>query len=135
MSGFFFAYRIRMELAKARQKFHQHKSGAKSRGIDFQFTFEQWLAEWGDKLDQIGRHEDQYGMCRIMDCGPYAPGNVYIGTPKRNAHTRRLVNFDRKIQQRVAEERARGPNPIPDECEQNPWLPDELRPYSSYMKW
>lgn len=115
-----------MDAAEAKRKYEQHRRGAKARGIGFDLSFAEWLAVWGDDLDQRGRGRDQLGMCRVMDKGPYAVGNVFIGTPKRNAHTRRLVTADRKIKllQSLQEP---APPPDVDEEAENPWLPDELR--------
>lgn len=118
-----------MDQATAKRRYQQHKNGATDRGIGFELTFEQWLAEWGDKLNQRGVGREQYGMCRVMDKGPYAVGNVYIGTPKRNAHTRRVVAADECIKTLRQEQ---CPEPPPDEIDENPWLPDELRGHKSW---
>lgn len=82
--------------SQARRLYAGHKSGAKRRGIGFELTFEQWMGIWGDKLSQRGRRMDQLGMCRINDEGPYAVGNVYLGTPARNGASRRMALENRK---------------------------------------
>lgn len=82
-----------MDLTKSSQRsaYNQHKKNAKRRGIDFLLTFDQWLDIWGDKIEQRGPRSWQLGMCRINDSGPYAVGNVYLGTPARNAASRRMA--------------------------------------------
>lgn len=120
-----------MELAEAKRKFEQHKARATRAGIGFELTFAEWLAIWGDDLDRRGVHRDQLGMCRVMDRGPYAVGNVFIGTPKRNAHTRRLVHADRIIKDVQAQQQAEPPPDFDEEAE-NPWLPEELRAHRSW---
>lgn len=122
-----------MDIEKAKRRYASHRNGAKKRGIGFELTFEEWLRVWGDKLDRCGVAPDKFGMCRVMDRGPYAVGNVFIGTPKRNAHTRKLVRHDEKMQ-RLREEAARVPEPPPDPDweEENPWLPEEFKPRNSW---
>jgi hypothetical protein len=82
-----------MSLSKSfvRAKYHSHKYCAKARGIEFLLTFEEWLSIWGDKIEQRGVRSWQLGMCRINDSGPYAVGNVYLGTPARNGASRRMA--------------------------------------------
>lgn len=86
---------MQISQSAARHKYVQHKSRAKKRGIEFKLTFEQWRDIWGDKLDQIGVRAWQLGMCRINDSGAYEVGNVYLGTPARNAASRRMANENR----------------------------------------
>jgi hypothetical protein len=116
-----------MELSEAKRRFSNHKSNAKRRGIGFELTFEQWMQVWGDKLDRMGTGRDQYGMCRAMDSGPYAVDNVFIGSPKRNAHTRSIVRFGERMRcaQAANFSKASYDDDAPEE--DNPWLPDELK--------
>lgn len=123
-----------MDAQTAKRRFNQRKASAKRRGIGFELTFEQWLSVWGDKLDERGTRAHQYVMCRVMDKGPYALGNVSIGKPKNNAHTRRLVAHDRRMLESwaaAAQSTADCP-PDPTWEEQNPWLPEEFELKSSY---
>jgi len=66
------------------------KGRSKRRGIEFQFTYEEWLAWWEKALAEHGPHakrgkgKDLLVMCRIGDRGPYAADNVYCGTPAQN---------------------------------------------------
>jgi len=64
----------------------QHKSNAKTRGIDFLFTFEQWRDWWiaTGKWDQRGRGRGKYCMRRRGDIGPYSIDNVFCGTNEDN---------------------------------------------------
>ncbi len=78
--------------SQARDKFYAHRARAKSRGIEFKLTFEEWRAVWGDKLDQCGVKQWNLGMCRIGDKGAYEVGNVYLGNPARNGASRRMSN-------------------------------------------
>jgi len=66
-------------------RYTRHKCNAKRRGIEFAITFEDWIRIW--------RLSHFYGlpgaaMCRYFDTGPYAVGNVYIGTKARNTRDR-----------------------------------------------
>ncbi len=70
------------------KRFQQHRRGAKTRGIGFELTFSQWLAIWGDRIDQVGTRRGQYVMCRMNDMGPYAVGNCYIATGTHNLSVR-----------------------------------------------
>jgi hypothetical protein len=122
-----------MDIAKAKLRFQQHRYNAKARGIGFELTFEQWLAEWGDKIDQRGQGIDEYQMCRVMDRGPYAAGNVFIGTPKRNGHTRRIAYAKRLTDSLRTELQANPEPPYDSEWEdENPWLPTEFKPRNAW---
>ena len=75
-------------LKKAKEKFRDHKFGAKKRGIDFQFTFDQWYKLWIESghWEQRGTHSGDYCMGRHGDVGPYSADNVSIITVKKNAN-------------------------------------------------
>lgn len=64
----------------------QHKSNAKTRGIEMLMTFEQWKSVWADsgKFEERGRGAEKYCMCRVGDLGHYELGNVFIAKNKRN---------------------------------------------------
>ncbi len=68
------------------------KANAKSRGIDWEFTFQTWIETWGTNIDNRGGGKEQLCMCRKLDNGPYSPGNVYIDTNSANSHDRKLSN-------------------------------------------
>lgn len=73
-------------LKKYRRLYRYQVSGARRRRIAWQFTFEQWLAWWGDDIHQRGGGNDMNSlvMCRRGDCGPYHPDNVYKATRREN---------------------------------------------------
>ena len=76
-----------MERSKVpKNAFHQQKSNAKSREIEWLLTFEEWWQIWkhSGKWSKRGRSKGQYCMCRIGDKGPYAKGNVKIATVSAN---------------------------------------------------
>ncbi len=64
--------------------FCDQKGHAKTRGIPFLFTFDQWVEWWGDDYAKRGRTRDALQMCRHGDIGPYAPWNVYKATLIQN---------------------------------------------------
>jgi hypothetical protein len=68
------------EVRIARRKYRWHKNGAKSRGIDFLFTFEEWYDFWlqSGHWHERGKLSGQYAMARHNDIGPYQLGNVCI---------------------------------------------------------
>jgi hypothetical protein len=74
------------ELIDANKKFLVHKNRSKSKGIDFEFTFDEWLSMWIDSghWHERGKCKGQYVMSRINDTGPYKIGNVYINTHANN---------------------------------------------------
>jgi len=57
--------------------FHKQKHHAKKRGIEFLFTFEEWMRWWGSDLGRRGRGADDLCMGRYADEGSYERGNVY----------------------------------------------------------
>jgi hypothetical protein len=59
-----------------KHKYHSQHNTAKCRGIEWQFTFETWLAWWGDDIVNRGKQKGQLVMARIGDVGPYHPDNV-----------------------------------------------------------
>ena len=76
-------------------KFNQHRCNARSRGIEFLFTFEEWLKVWEDALgpdwmSKRGVGKGKHVMARFKDEGPYAPGNVEIITHPENVRTRKM---------------------------------------------
>src|SRR5258708_20675452 len=69
-----------------RIKFKAHKDNARSRGIPFELTFEQWMSIWRNsgRLSQRGRGRGEFVMARFGDIGPYAVDNVQIVTTGQN---------------------------------------------------
>lgn len=60
------------------------KGQAKSRGIPFELTFEEWWELWEPYWDNRGKGQDNYCMGRYKDEGAYAVGNVSIITCREN---------------------------------------------------
>jgi hypothetical protein len=61
-------------------KFHHQRRNAKTRGIPFLMTFDQWKAIWleSGKWEQRGFRRGQYVMSRLGDRGAYVTGNVKV---------------------------------------------------------
>ena len=70
----------------ARSQWRQHKGNAKTRGVPFLLTFDEWWTvwKWSGKWHQRGTHEGQYCMSRFRDRGAYEIGNVFINLFARN---------------------------------------------------
>lgn len=68
-------------------KYKKQKYNAKSRNIEWLFTYETWYDWWKStgKLNERGVSALEYCMCRIRDTGPYSPQNVYCATNSQNA--------------------------------------------------
>ncbi len=62
---------------------HARKAAIK-RGIDWQFTLEEWKKVWVDSGHWEERGPLGYQMCRYGDCGPYHKDNVYIAFHTQN---------------------------------------------------
>lgn len=91
-SGLFHFYpRELMDRSSARLRYAQHKKNAAARGIEWEFTFEEWCEIWEPHWERRGHHKDQLGMCRTRDEGSYRPDNVRLDTPKGNAGDRVLM--------------------------------------------
>ena len=73
-----------MDLTIAKKKYHVHKGGATARGIEWHFTFETWLAWWGNDWPNRGNRSGQLVMARKNDTGPYHPDNVEKITSNQN---------------------------------------------------
>lgn len=58
------------------------------RGIEWQFTFESWLAWWGDDIVNRGQGTGKLVMARYNDLGPYHPDNVRKATHNQNSKER-----------------------------------------------
>jgi len=76
-------------LKSKRYLLSDHKAHAKSRDIEFFFTYEEWLAWWVEQLGPEwkslrGRKRGQYVMARFGDKGPYLKDNVKCITHGQN---------------------------------------------------
>lgn len=74
-----------MDRSTARLRYAQHKASAAKRGIEWEFTFEEWWEIWEAHWADRGPHKDGKVMCRTHDKGPYRPDNVRIDSPRGNA--------------------------------------------------
>lgn len=68
-------------------KYGNQKDSAKRRGVEWQFTFEEWMRVWIDsgKWEMRGRGKGQYCMARHGDVGPYNTSNVSIILSQKNS--------------------------------------------------
>jgi len=72
-------------MAKEFYKKYQHqKWRAEARGIDWQFTYDEWLVWWGADITLRGRQSGDLVMARIGDVGPYSPANCVKLTCNKN---------------------------------------------------
>lgn len=73
--------------------YNKQKCNAHERGVEFLLTFDQWWDIWAKSghWAQRGNRKGRYCMCRHGDEGPYAKGNVYIGTWSANTAERNRV--------------------------------------------
>jgi hypothetical protein len=74
-------------------KFKSQRNGAAARGIDWQFTYDEWVAWWGDDIKYRGNTKNNLVMARYGDTGPYHPDNVYKA--KMYENTAEWSNSDR----------------------------------------
>ncbi|KAB2970315.1 hypothetical protein [Zoogloea sp.] len=58
------------------------RNTAKTRGISFDLSFDEWLNVWlsSGRLTERGKGKDRYCMSRINDEGAYEVSNVFIQT-------------------------------------------------------
>jgi len=75
---------MKEEMLEYKQQFNDHYKNAKKRGIEFQFTYEEWVAWWGDDITARGNKQGQLVMARHGDIGPYHPDNVRKATQEEN---------------------------------------------------
>jgi hypothetical protein len=80
-------------------------SGAKKRGIGWEFTIADWWMVWdlSGKWLERGNRSGRYVMARFGDVGPYAVWNVRIATHEENLAEARITTKAKK--QRVANQR------------------------------
>lgn len=85
--------------AKYRRQYSFQKCTAKYRGIEWQFTYDQWIDWWGDDIANRGCRRGQLVMARNGDVGPYHPDNVRKITHGANvaeAQTGRVFSIERR---------------------------------------
>ena len=84
----------------------QHKSNAKTRGVEFLFTLEQWRDWWiaTGKWELRGRGRGKYCMRRHNDVGPYSIDNVFCGTNEENVRDGNLgKTVGQETREKIAE--------------------------------
>ena len=113
-------------LRNVKVAYASQKGGAKRRGIEWQFTFETWLAWWGDDLPRRGTRPLDLQMQRKADRGPYAPWNVTKGTPKDNGRTRGAMMQGRKWTKIASDNIAAMSDVVVDDSPDDRPEPDEL---------
>lgn len=69
---------------KIKRAYCVQKAGAKRRNIDWQFTYEEWLAWWGTDIVNRGRTKGKLCMARYNDVGAYNPNNCCKITQEQN---------------------------------------------------
>jgi hypothetical protein len=76
-----------------RYSYLEHRHHAREREVPFLLTFKEWWAIWQESgyWNQRGINKGQYVMARLGDLGPYAVGNVRIGTTGENVREALIV--------------------------------------------
>ena len=74
-----------MDMKKIKGAYYSQKHTAiNKRNIAWEFTFETWLAWWGDDIQNRGRGLGKLVQARIGDTGPYSPENCIKLTMEQN---------------------------------------------------
>ena len=86
---------------KARERFKWHRNSSKKRGIEFQFSFEEWYNWWlSNGIDKnqptVSTNSNTLCMCRFNDEGPYSVDNVYCATISQNSKDATPIPHDGK---------------------------------------
>lgn len=73
-----------------RKAYDDQRRHAADRGIEWQFSYEEWLEMWleSGKWEQRGKERGQYVMSRLGDEGPYSVRNCRIVTVGENNQER-----------------------------------------------
>jgi hypothetical protein len=73
--------------------FLKNRQTAKSRGVEWKLTFDQWWELWKPHYAERGRPESGPGMslCRTLDNGAYEVGNVRVATWSENSSEQNMV--------------------------------------------
>ncbi len=78
--------RMPAKMKKNKLLFARHKDSARVRGIEFLFSFDEWLDVWitSGHFEERGRGVSSFCMARNGDVGPYSRENVKIITNAEN---------------------------------------------------
>ena len=88
-----------------KQKYQIQRNSALVRNIEWHFTYESWLAWWGDDIVNRGRKRGQLVMARYKDRGPYHPDNVRKATCSENlteAHKGKIQPFTKEHKKKLS---------------------------------
>lgn len=77
-------------MSNKKHKYSCNKLKAKSRGIDFLLTFNEWMKVWQDSGHWQER--EKYCMYRFNNIGAYEIGNVLIMTGKQNIQDKKCCS-------------------------------------------
>lgn len=67
-----------------KHRYNVQRLTAKKRGIEWNFTYDEWIDWWGDDIVNRGKRKGQLCMARYNDTGPYHPNNVRKSTLEQN---------------------------------------------------
>lgn len=83
------------------RKYQYQKRNARTRGIEWAFTFGEWWSVWerSGKWERRGRGQG-FCMARYGDTGPYSADNVYICTISQNFSDSYNVDHPRRPRSR-----------------------------------
>lgn len=84
------------DIKEKKRKYMIQKRNAEKRGIEFLLTFDEWWQLWEPHYHNRGTRKGQMCMCRTLDRGPYAVGNVRIDFVQSNGHERVSSRIDRR---------------------------------------
>ena len=73
--------------------YRNQRNHCKARGVEFNFSYEEWITFWGKDIDKRGRGLDKLQMCRNNDIGPYSIGNIYKATHQQNSSDKFTFGF------------------------------------------
>jgi NUMOD3 motif len=96
-----------------KRKFYSQKWHSQRRGIEWQFTLDEWINWWGDDIYLRGNKKGQLVMARFGDTGPYHLDNVKKITCSDNtseAHTAKRVSQDTRKKLSLSRSGKPGPN-------------------------
>lgn len=83
---------MKPEQSKLKRAYSYQKARAKQRLIQWNFSFETWIAVWekSGNLHRRGKGAGKCVMSRVGDVGPYAEANVVITPYEANARDARI---------------------------------------------
>lgn len=69
---------------KKRKCWLDQRATSKTRGVEFNLSFEEYCEFWGDDFENKGIKMNDLCMGRYDDAGPYEVGNIYKCTNAEN---------------------------------------------------